>query len=157
MNSQQIRDMEARSSKCRAANVELSRILNRVDRLQARTAVTKHKKEAIMGRLDKIMDIIDVKMEETTVYRGKKEEQAQGRLQEMGIQAKTAQDHKLADLEEQLFHGVMLICDQLDKAEEQASKVEEEKRWACQHGQIRSEDAMAKFSQQGKPIIYSKI
>ena len=41
----------------------------------------------------------------------------------MGIQAKTAQDHKLADLEEQLFHGVMLICDQLDKAEEQASKV----------------------------------
>ena len=74
MNSQQIRDMEARSSKCRAANVELSRILNSVDRLQARTAVTKHKKEAIMGRLDKIMDIIDVKMEEATVYRGKKEE-----------------------------------------------------------------------------------
>ena len=66
--------MEARSSKCRAANVELSRILNSVDRLQARTAVTKHKKEAIMGRLDKIMDIIDVKMEEATVYRGKKEE-----------------------------------------------------------------------------------
>ena len=74
MNSQQIRDMEARSSKCRAANVELSRILNSVDRLQARTAVTKHKKEAIMGRLEQIMDIIDVKMEEATVYRGKKEE-----------------------------------------------------------------------------------
>ena len=76
MNSQQIRDMEARSSKCRAANVELSRILNSVDRLQARTAVTKHKKEAIMGRLDKIMDTINKKMKKAMVYKSRIKDQA---------------------------------------------------------------------------------
>ena len=37
MDSQQRRDMEARSSKCRAANIELSRI-------QVMTAISKHKK-----------------------------------------------------------------------------------------------------------------
>ena len=67
------------------------------------TVVTKHKKNAIMGRLDKIIDIIDNKMEEATPYRYRKEEQAQVRLQEVGVQAKVAQNHELANLKEQFF------------------------------------------------------
>ena len=60
LDSQQSRDMEARPSKCRAANFEVSRILYDMDRIQVMTAVSKHKKEAIsiMEQLDKLMDII---------------------------------------------------------------------------------------------------
>ena len=49
MNSQQSRDLEAYPIKLRAVNIELSKIFNRVDRLQVTTAVTKHKKKALMG------------------------------------------------------------------------------------------------------------
>ena len=44
LDSQQSRDMEARPSKCRAANFEVSRILYDMDRIQVMTAVSKHKK-----------------------------------------------------------------------------------------------------------------
>ena len=59
-----------------------------MDRLQATTAVTKHKKKTIIGRLDKIMDKIDNKMEEATVHRSRKEEDAQERLHEIGVLGK---------------------------------------------------------------------
>ena len=47
MDSQQSRDMEVSPRKCRAANAELSRILCDVNKLQATTVVTKHKRKAI--------------------------------------------------------------------------------------------------------------
>ena len=40
-------------------------------------------------------------MEEALVYKSKNEEETQVRLQEMGVQAKAAQDNKLAKLKEQ--------------------------------------------------------
>ena len=51
MNSQHSRDLEAHPIKLRAVNVELSKIFNGVDRIQVTTAVTKHKKKALMGCL----------------------------------------------------------------------------------------------------------
>ena len=66
----------------------------------------KPKKRAIIGRLDKILDIIDDKMEEATVYKSRKEAQAM-RRQEIGVQAKAVKDHKLANLKEQPIYKVM--------------------------------------------------
>ena len=47
-----------------------------MDRLQATTAVTKHNKKAIMGRLDKIMDTINKKMKKAMVYKSRIKDQA---------------------------------------------------------------------------------
>ena len=122
MDSQQSRDMEVSPRKCRAANAELSTILFNMNKLQATTVVTKHKKKAIRKCLDKLMDIIDDKMVETTTYRDRKEEQL--RLRDMSVQAKAAQNHKLADLEEQLVYKVMQLCNRLNDAEEHESRIE---------------------------------
>ena len=61
-----------------------------MDKIQVLTAISKHKNKAIMERLDKLMDIIDDKMEEVTAYKSRKKEKAQVRLQEVGDQAKAA-------------------------------------------------------------------
>ena len=56
----------ARPSNCRAADIKFTRIFMTVDGIQAKTAVPGSRKRAIMKRLDRIMDIIDDKMDEAT-------------------------------------------------------------------------------------------
>ena len=75
------------------------------------------------------MDIKDNKIEEVTAYRKRKVHQAQARLTDMGTHARIVQNHKLADIEEQLIYKVLQLCDRMNDEEAQEAKIENKGRW----------------------------
>ena len=67
-------DIGAWPSICRMAVEKFTIILMTVDGIQANSAVTGNRKKGIRKRIDRIMDIIDGKMEEVTDYRKNKKQ-----------------------------------------------------------------------------------
>lgn len=74
LSGQQSRDMEVRSSRCRAANAERLSILYDVNKCQVATDCATDMMKSLMKGFNKLMDAIEDKVEEAAGYRNNKEE-----------------------------------------------------------------------------------